>query len=303
MLACGATVERYRHTQVGWLILGVTAALAVVFTLTQGSLLRAGPGAWPLLLFPLLLLLFGWLTVSVGDDAVRARFGIGLFGPTVRLADVRACSVVSNPWQWGWGIRWFPGGTLYNVSGLGAVELRLANGRALRIGSDEPETLAAAIRAAVGPLPDARHTPAPCGLGRRATVAGWALGLLLLGFLGFLALMFVREPRDPAVVVSSERLSVASFLYSAEVPLREVAAVSLEPGFRPQRRTNGFAAAGVLRGHFEVAGLGPGMVFANLSSPPFLLVRRTGNGFVIVGFDDPARTRALHDELRAALVR
>ncbi len=303
MLTRGATVERYRHTQVGWLMVGVTVALAAVFALTQRSLLSAGPGAWPLLLFPLLLALFGWLTVSVGDDAVRARFGIGLFGPTVPLADVRECSVVTSPWWWGWGIRCFPGGTLYNVSGLRAVELRLASGRRLRIGSDQPEALAAAIRAAVGPLPPARGSAAPAGQGRAARVAGWALGLLLLSFLGFLALVFVREPRDPAVTVSSERLSVESSVYSAEVPLREVVAVSLEPSFRPRRRTNGFAAADVLRGHFEVDGLGPGMVFANLSSPPFLLVRRAGGGFVIVGFDEPARTRALHDELQAARSR
>ena len=49
----------------------------------------------------------------------------------------------------GWGIRLIPNGWLWNVSGLGAVELSLVNGQRFRIGTDEPEQLATAIQGAL----------------------------------------------------------------------------------------------------------------------------------------------------------
>jgi hypothetical protein len=50
---------------------------------------------------------------------------------------------------YGWGIRWIPGGWLWNVSGLDGVELVLVNNRRFRVGTDEPEQLAAAIQGAL----------------------------------------------------------------------------------------------------------------------------------------------------------
>jgi len=54
---------------------------------------------------------------------------------------------VRNQWWWGWGIRLIPGGWLYNVSGLDAVELKMKNGRIFRIGTDEAQRLAEFIQA------------------------------------------------------------------------------------------------------------------------------------------------------------
>jgi hypothetical protein len=39
---------------------------------------------------------------------------------------------------------------LYNVSGTGAVEIKLRSGQRFRVGSDEPEALAQALRMAIG---------------------------------------------------------------------------------------------------------------------------------------------------------
>ena len=114
----------------------------------------AGAPRMPLLalagLFVLLVLLFGSLTVTVGRAAVSIRFGIGLIGRRFALADIRAVRAVRNEWYYGWGIRLLPRGWLYNVSGLDAVELEMANGKAHRVGTDEPAALAAAIERAHG---------------------------------------------------------------------------------------------------------------------------------------------------------
>jgi len=94
--------------------------------------------------------LFASLTVVVGDAAVFVRFGPGLIRRSFALTDIRAVRTVRNRWYYGWGIRLLPRGWLYNVSGLDAVEIELADGRAHRIGTDEPEALAAAIQQAGG---------------------------------------------------------------------------------------------------------------------------------------------------------
>jgi hypothetical protein len=54
---------------------------------------------------------------------------------------------VRNKWYYGWGVRGIPGGWMYNVWGLDAVELELASGKKFRIGTNEPEELVAALRA------------------------------------------------------------------------------------------------------------------------------------------------------------
>ena len=89
--------------------------------------------------------LFGWLTVSVDERAIVLRFGIGVVCKRSAIAEVVRATRVRNPWWTGWGIRWLPGRTVYNVSGFDAVEVELADGRVYRIGTDEPAALLAAI--------------------------------------------------------------------------------------------------------------------------------------------------------------
>ncbi len=57
---------------------------------------------------------------------------------------------MSNRWYYGWGIRLTPHGRLYNLSGLEAVEVQLNTGKKFRIGTDEPDALVRALRAAIG---------------------------------------------------------------------------------------------------------------------------------------------------------
>lgn len=134
---------RYRHTQFGWVTLGVCGALTLFYALCSLSL--RGPHVWlfsiPAMVLGIVVLLFGALTVEVDERAIRLWFGIGLIRKAIPLSDVAACRPVRNRWWWGWGIRAIPGGWLYNVSGLDAVELRLHNGKIIRIGTDEPRLL------------------------------------------------------------------------------------------------------------------------------------------------------------------
>lgn len=137
----------YHHTQAGTL-------MRVLFGLIgAGIFVGAGlAGEWVIAagfaaLMIVVLLLFHDLHVDVEAECIRLRFGIGLLRKSVPLADVKACRRVRNHPLYGWGIRYIGRGWLYNVSGLDAVELDLASGKRLRIGTDDPEGLEKAINA------------------------------------------------------------------------------------------------------------------------------------------------------------
>jgi protein-S-isoprenylcysteine O-methyltransferase Ste14 len=147
MTASAQSGASYQHTQVGYLMLAVLGAgiagavYAAAVTGAGGPLAVAGilAGAF---------LLFATLTTRVRDGRVVVSFGPGLIRRRISLDDIREVRVVRNPWYYGWGIRLTPQGWLWNVSGLWAVELELTSGRRFRIGSDEAEALAEALRAA-----------------------------------------------------------------------------------------------------------------------------------------------------------
>lgn len=142
----------YRHRQIGTLLIVV---LGLGTVMTGAILLQAGDSTARLLLGLVLVLLiasavlFASLTVEVRREEIVAGFGPGLIRRSIPIGDIRDVQVVRNPWYYGWGIRRIPGGWLYNVSGLEAVELQLEGDRRFRIGTDEPQRLAEAIRQAM----------------------------------------------------------------------------------------------------------------------------------------------------------
>ena len=92
-----------------------------------------------------LAIVFNSLTVEITDNELRWHFGPGLLGYSLALDEIDRVAIVRNHWWNGFGIRMAPGFRLYNVSGLDAVELRLKSGEIRRIGTDDPQRLAAAI--------------------------------------------------------------------------------------------------------------------------------------------------------------
>lgn len=99
--------------------------------------------------------LFAHLRVRVDDTAVTVSFTTGWPGRRVTLDDIAQTSVVTMSAVYGWGIRAVPGGWLWRAGGRRAVRIDRVSGRALVIGSDEPEALAAAIDDHRGPASSA----------------------------------------------------------------------------------------------------------------------------------------------------
>lgn len=141
----------YRHRQMG-VVAGVCLLIGLAVTGTAALLVgevptpvRIAVGTVALILLACLVI-FTSLVVEVNDERVWLGFGPGLVQRTFPLDTIRHAQAVRNPWYYGWGIRIIPGGWMWNVSGLDAVELELRNGRRFRIGTDEPEELADTIR-------------------------------------------------------------------------------------------------------------------------------------------------------------
>lgn len=143
-------MTRYKRTQIGYLML-TFIAIGILLVLNYFYL---SDKTNPFLLIILAalavsLLLFSILTVEVDGEEVSVRFGVGLIRKRFPLSEIESHSAVRNPWYYGWGLRRTPIGWLYNVSGLEAVEITMKDGRKVRIGTDDPAGLDAAIGAAL----------------------------------------------------------------------------------------------------------------------------------------------------------
>ncbi len=142
----------YRHSQYGYIWLFVIVWLVLVMAVValvgddEGDLVvvLAITGAF-LLLIGAITLWFSRLTIVIEDDRVAAYFGGGWPRRTVQRHEIIGFRKERNKWWYGWGIRKVPGGWMYNVWGLDAIELDLASGKKFRLGTDEPDELAAAL--------------------------------------------------------------------------------------------------------------------------------------------------------------
>ena len=151
------TTYKYKHTQIGYLMLIITLVVLVFFAWLQITA-RAEPPSYnsgtnfavtaimALILF--ILASCTALSVSIDEKYLRIKFGYGIFRKKFAVNEITSVTRVKNHWYYGWGIRlWFwPRMWIFNVSGFDAVEIRMKNGKIYRIGTDEPEKLETAIK-------------------------------------------------------------------------------------------------------------------------------------------------------------
>jgi hypothetical protein len=143
----------YRHTQIGYLTLA--ASLAAIASSVHALRSRPAVAAAVALLLVIVGIVFSSLTIEVDGAELRSRFGPGMWRRGFPLASIVDATPTTSSWWEGWGIRLTPRGVLYTVSGTRAVEVVLRTGQRFRLGTDEPDTLAAAIRASIAELREA----------------------------------------------------------------------------------------------------------------------------------------------------
>lgn len=139
----------YESRQYGKSLLAFFVVLLVVVT---GVLFAAGevlPAASISVMLVILMACFSWLTVSVQSDGIQLSFGVGWVRRKIPYDRIVSTEIVRNKWWYGWGIRLTPHGWMWNISGFEAVELLYEDGKAFRIGSDDPQALKRAIDARI----------------------------------------------------------------------------------------------------------------------------------------------------------
>lgn len=139
-------MERYRHTQIGWMMVGPWLALLLIMMvpLFAGRPSRVFLPGVCFLSFGILAR--GALTVIVDDERLLLRFGIGLIRKGIPIDSIRSFSAVRNVRYYGCGTHSRSGGVVYHATGRGAIDLWLTNGTYVRVGTDDQAGLASALR-------------------------------------------------------------------------------------------------------------------------------------------------------------
>jgi hypothetical protein len=139
----GTPAGSYEHTQPGYFLMAAVGA-TILFIVGMTLLFGTEPVA-----AVVLCIMIAVLATMSSLTALCIRFGpVGLYKKTWPLTEIASVKPVTNPWYYGYGLRWTSHGRLFNISGRKAVEILLLSGTTFRIGTDEPEALKAAIEGA-----------------------------------------------------------------------------------------------------------------------------------------------------------
>jgi hypothetical protein len=139
---------KYKHTQIGYLILSILAILLILLSSIMIISELYITFLIIIVLFTFILISFSTLKVTIDKNILQIKFGYGIFKKNFLIKDIESVRTKKNHWYYGWGIRlWlWPKMWIFNISGFNAVEMKMKNGGLYRIGTDEPKKLEAAIR-------------------------------------------------------------------------------------------------------------------------------------------------------------
>jgi hypothetical protein len=144
-------MTRYEHSQTGYVM--VCVLFVAAYAVASSRFFEASTARQISLVISLLLLItivaFYKLTIVIDDEALCASFGIGLIRKKLPISEIAGCEPIPIRWWYGRGIYLTPEGWLYSVAGWDAVAITLRDGRKFALGTDDPDGLVAAIRAAI----------------------------------------------------------------------------------------------------------------------------------------------------------
>jgi hypothetical protein len=86
-----------------------------------------------------------FLTVEVSDQELVWYFAGGFWPNRIARADIASVTRVRLPWWFGIGVKYDRGAWVYLVAPGEGVEVTYANGQVVRIGTDDPGGLMAAL--------------------------------------------------------------------------------------------------------------------------------------------------------------
>ena len=237
--------------------------------------------------FLICILIFYKMTIQINDTHVIFRMGIGLITREYELSQIKSCRPVRNSPFYGIGIRKIPGGWLFNVTGMEAVEISFKNKKQIvRIGTNKSEEISAII----SKLTDYRNHES--FYDEKDFTGYYLTGVLLLLIILLPAILIIIGNREPAVSTSVESVTIKG-MYGVTIQytdLVQVDTTDMLPSVRSKK--NGYAFGKTMKGNFTLTGGDQVKLFIKKGIPPYLYLK-TGEMDVYINYNDPDSTRKL----------
>jgi len=296
-------MESREYTQFGTLTVAVMVTLILVFT---GLLVDTGLTynsemyiyASFILIFLICLLMFYRLVITVDNNHISFKLGIGIIHKSYKISEISSCKPVENQFIDGWGIRKIEAGWLYNVSGLKAIELRFKDSRkVVRIGTNQPDEVAETMAKLIAVNHQSEQsisTPENKSKTRNTIIFVALTGIIIGSFIYY-------ESRAITVNIKETQFEITgdygfSQNYSDIV---SIDTISQMPNI--EWKTDGFATKKVRKGNFILTGVGSARLFINFNVSPFVrLVPKSGQ-VIYFNLKDRPSTIEVFDKLKAKM--
>mgnify|MGYP000285691619 CR=1 FL=1 len=126
-------------------------------------------------------------------------------------------------------------------------------------------------------------------------------------FIGFTMLIFIfvivllgYGAREPKVTVDNEMIKIGG-MYAATVRTDDIVDIVLLDSIpKVLRKDNGFDFGNILRGYFDLEGIGKGRLYINNGKPPYVYLRLK-KSFVIINCNSIEETQNLYDKIKKVL--
>lgn len=289
-------MDTKKFTQFGTLSVLIMLPMLIIFTrMMIKSGLKNGPDFYVFVFLSvtllICLLLFYQLTITVSSTHVSFKLGVGLIRKTYKISDISTCRPVVNSPLYGVGIRMIPGGWLFNVTGIDAIELRFRNkASVVRIGTNKPEEISRLIHSIIGGNTANDTSDKP--------TKKWINPLWIVVVLLILSLTIIPNYIGTKVQVDQSGLRVRG-IYGLTIPYADfvqIDTVSSLPGI--SLRTNGYSFGKTLIGNFKFADGRQVKLFVKKGVAPYLLIKSKGEVPIYINFENKQETIDLYNKLK-----
>ncbi len=244
-----------------------------------------------------ILILFYRLRVRVNSDYLYIVLGIGIFRKKIALNSIVSARPFTCKLWYGWGIRFLPHATVYNVHGISAVEIRIKDkDRSVIVGVKNPDDLCNYINANINNNLNLNTESSVSSVKPAAMKFIYSL-ILILTVIPLLLVFYlgIREPRVRLNEASIELKGLYGFKYTFdEISLLDTVSV-LPPIIM---RTNGFSFNNNLKGKFRLKNIGHARMFVKSGHTPYIIVITNRNEYLLFNFSDNQMTRDFYIKLR-----
>lgn len=294
-------MAKHNFTQIGTFSLAIMVPLfifSLIIIFIPGIRDSGGVYATVFVALTLLvcLLIFYKITISVDETGVTFSLGVGLIKKNYPVDEIKSCKPVKNFPLTGFGIRKIPNGWLYNVSGLGAIELAFKNKSwVVRIGTNNPELVSQTINAYIKQDIHGSETYEKKSAGIFSSIAVFVIVMIVVGILLFTGNKEISVKTDDKDFTITGMYGL-TFKYA---DLISIDTVSDLPGIR--LRTNGYAFGNTLKGNFMLEDKSRVKLFITKGTSPYLHLK-TGNVEIYLNFRDHNKTRDLYKQLKTFVI-